>query len=88
MARHYYDLYQMIQAGIGDQAYEDANLFRQIVEHRQVFFRYGWLDYSTMVYGQLRPLPAEVEFSMAAIHEGTAIGMDGAVFPGRGRWRR
>ena len=26
----------------------------------------------------------EVEFSMAAIHQGTAIGVDGAVFP-RGR---
>ena len=61
MARHYYDLFRMIQAGIGDQAYEDVNLFQQIVEHRQVFFRYGWLDYSTMAYGQLRLLPAEAE---------------------------
>lgn len=64
MARHYYDLYQMIQAGIGEEAYEDFDLFQRIVKHRQVFFRYGWLDYSTMVFSQLRLLPAEAELSI------------------------
>ena len=61
MARHYYDLYRMIQAGLGDQAYENIDLFQRIVEHRQVFFRYTWHDYSTMAYGQLRLLPVEAE---------------------------
>ena len=61
MARHYYDLYHLIQAGIGDQAYTDQNLFHLIVAHRQVFFRYSWIDYSTMKYEQLRLVPAEAD---------------------------
>ena len=59
MARHYYDLYQLILAGIGDQACKDLDLFHRIVANRQVFFRYLWVDYSTMEHGQLRLIPAE-----------------------------
>ena len=61
MARHYYDLYRLIQAGIGNQSAQDLDLFYRIVAHRQVFFRYTWLDYSTMNLGQLRLLPAEAD---------------------------
>jgi len=61
MARHYYDLYRLIQAGIGDQAIQDVGLFHRIVAHRQVFFRYTWVDYSTFDFGQLRLLPAEAD---------------------------
>lgn len=63
MARHYYDLYRLIQAGIGDQAIQDLGLFHRIVAHRQVFFRYTWVDYSTFDFGQLRLLPAEADRS-------------------------
>lgn len=61
MARHYYDLYRMLQARIGDQACQDLDLLRRIVAHRQVFFRYTWVDYSTMRPGQLQLIPAEAE---------------------------
>ena len=61
MARHYYDLYRLIQAGIGNQSAQDLDLFHRIVAHRQVFFRDTWLDYSTMNLGQLRLLPAEAD---------------------------
>ncbi|MDE0411570.1 MAG: nucleotidyl transferase AbiEii/AbiGii toxin family protein [Gammaproteobacteria bacterium] len=63
MARHYYDLYHLIRAGVGDQAYKDLDLFHRIVAHRQVFFRYTWVDYSTMEYGQLRLVPAEADLA-------------------------
>ena len=59
MARHYYDLYRLIQAGIGDQAVKDLDLFHRIAAHRQVFFRYSWVDYSTFNFNALRLVPAE-----------------------------
>ena len=61
MARHYYDLFRMIQAGVGEQAYQDLDLLHRIVAHRQVFFRYRWVDYSTMRPGRLRLIPEEAE---------------------------
>ncbi|MCP4336038.1 MAG: nucleotidyl transferase AbiEii/AbiGii toxin family protein [Gammaproteobacteria bacterium] len=63
MARHYYDLYRLIQAGIGDQSAQDLDLFHRIAAHRQVFFRYTWVDYSTFDFDQLRLVPAEADRS-------------------------
>ena len=64
MARHYYDLYRMLQAGIGEQACQNLDLLHRIVTHRQVFFHYTWLDYSTMRPGQLRLVPVETVLPM------------------------
>ena len=61
MARHYYDLYRLILAGIGDQSAQDPDLFYRIVEHRRGFFHYTWFDYSTLNLGQLRLVPAEAD---------------------------
>lgn len=61
MARHYYDLYRLIQAGIGDESAQDMDLFQRIAAHRQVFFRYTWVDYSTLNPGQLRLVPTEAD---------------------------
>lgn len=38
MARHYYDLFCLIEAGVGDRALAEAGLFERVVEHRKVFF--------------------------------------------------
>jgi hypothetical protein len=61
MARHYYDLYRLILAGIGDESAQDLDLFERVAVHRQVFFRHTWVDYSTLNPGQLRLLPAEAD---------------------------
>jgi len=61
MARHYYDLYRLILAGIGDESAQDLDLFERVAAHRQVFFRHTWVDYSTLNPGQLRLLPAEAD---------------------------
>ncbi len=61
MARHYYDLYRLILAGIGDESAQDLDLFERVAAHRQVFFRYTWVDYATLNPGQLRLLPAEAD---------------------------
>ena len=57
MARHYYDLYRLIEHGVGERALKDQNLFEQVAAHRQVFFAHSWVDYSTLRPGSLRILP-------------------------------
>ncbi|HID50342.1 MAG TPA: nucleotidyl transferase AbiEii/AbiGii toxin family protein [Chromatiales bacterium] len=61
MARHYYDLYRMIQAGVGDESVRDLGLFHRIAAHRQVFFRYTWVDYSTLNPQELQLVPSAAD---------------------------
>lgn len=57
MARHYYDLWCLLRAGVGDAALANKNLFRRVAEHREIFFRYSWVDYSTHKPGTFRLSP-------------------------------
>ena len=57
MARHYYDLWCLLRAGVGDRALADTALFARVAEHREVFFRYSWVDYSTHQPGTFRLSP-------------------------------
>ena len=57
MARHYYDLWCLITKGVAKQATDDKGLFERIAAHRVVFFRYSWMDYSTLRQGTLRIVP-------------------------------
>jgi hypothetical protein len=59
MARHYYDLFRLIEQGIGASALQDKNLFEQVAAHRQIFFAQSWVDYSTLRIESLRILPRE-----------------------------
>lgn len=57
LSRHYYDLWCLINKGVGNDAVADAGLFERIAAHRQVFFRQSWMDYATLRAGSLRILP-------------------------------
>lgn len=57
MARHYYDLWCLLRAGTGERALADLRLFQRVAEHRELFFRYSWVDYSTHKPGTFRLLP-------------------------------
>jgi hypothetical protein len=59
MARHYYDLYRLIKAGIGNQAADNLILFERIAAHRQVYFCYTWVDYDTLRPGRLKLVPPD-----------------------------
>ncbi len=63
MARHYYDLYCLIKAGIGRKASRDLQLFDRIAAHRQVYFRYTWVDYDTLRPGRLRLVPPDEQLA-------------------------
>ena len=57
MARHYYDLWCLLRAGIGKQALANTALFQRVAEHREIFFRYSWVDYTTHKPGTFRLSP-------------------------------
>lgn len=59
MARHYYDLWCLLGAGVGDVALADMALFQRVAEHRELFFRYAWVDYTTHKPGTFRLAPPE-----------------------------
>ena len=63
LARHYYDLFKLIGAGVADTAVADLDLFHRIAGHRQVYFPYTWVDYATLTPGQLRLLPRDEQLS-------------------------
>ena len=64
LARHYYDLWCLIQAGVAARAVEDIGLFERVVEHRSVFFNWSWVDYSTMSRGRLRLIPLDEQMDI------------------------
>ncbi|BHH85825.1 nucleotidyl transferase AbiEii/AbiGii toxin family protein [Desulforhopalus sp. 52FAK] len=59
LARHYYDIYCLMQAGIAEKAARDLDLFQRILEHRMFYFKHNWMDYGTIAPGTLRILPLQ-----------------------------
>jgi len=59
MARHYYDLWCLITRGVAERAAADQPLFERVAQHREIFFRWSWVDYSTHRRGSLRFLPSD-----------------------------
>ncbi|MDP6631799.1 MAG: nucleotidyl transferase AbiEii/AbiGii toxin family protein [Kiritimatiellia bacterium] len=57
LARHYYDLWCLIKKGVSEDALADMGLFARIASHREVYFRWSWVDYSTLCPGSLRLVP-------------------------------
>lgn len=57
MARHYYDLWSLLRAGVGDRAMANTALFQRVAEHREIFFRFSWVDYTTHKPGTFRLVP-------------------------------
>ena len=59
LARHYYDLWCLINKGVAAQAMADPGLFQRVAAHREIFFRWSWVDYSTLRPGSLRLIPSD-----------------------------
>ena len=47
LSRHYYDIYQMIQNGIADEAAKDLDLLEIARSHKSRYFRSSWANYDT-----------------------------------------
>lgn len=61
IARHYYDLWCLITKGIAARAANRDEIFARAAQHREIYFSWSWMDYSTLCRGSLRlvPLPEQ-----------------------------
>jgi len=58
LARHYYDLWCLIRAGVAAEAVADLDLFSRVAAHRQAFFKQSWVDYDTLRKESLHVVPS------------------------------
>lgn len=58
LARHYYDLWSLIGAGVAQRALANPDLFERVVAHRRVFFRRSREAQHSLKPGSLRLMPA------------------------------
>lgn len=56
-SRHYYDLAMLADTDEGKKAMKDADLLKQVANHKSVFFRSAWASYETARAGTLRLSP-------------------------------
>lgn len=63
LSRHYYDLWCLIDKGVAARAAAIPGMFERVVAHRQTFFNFSWMDYSSVTPGTLRlvPPPEQIE---------------------------
>lgn len=59
MARHYYDLWCLITAGVAQEASKRDDIFKRTSQHREIYFNNNWMDYGTLRKGSLCLLPSE-----------------------------
>jgi len=57
MSRHMYDIGQMLRTPIAERAINDADLYRQVVEHRRTFIGLRGFDYDTLYPATLNIVP-------------------------------
>ena len=62
LARHYYDLWCLIRAGVGAAAADDHDLFDRVAAHRAIFFRKGGGAQDTLRRGSLRLMPTREHY--------------------------
>ncbi len=58
-SRHYYDLAQMANSGIKDEALTNLELLEQVVDFKQRFYPSGWANYKTATSGTFRLISSE-----------------------------
>lgn len=59
MSRHIYDLVKMMDKGIHAKAIQDADLYRQVVEHRRKFIGLKGFDYDSLYPERLSIIPGD-----------------------------
>lgn len=57
MSRHMYDIGQMLKTPIAGRAINDADLYRQVIEHRRTFIGLRDFDYDTLYPATLSIIP-------------------------------
>lgn len=63
MSRHYYDLYSLAAAGVGDKALNNHSLYGEIIQHRFKYQRIKGINYYDHFPPRLKPFPPSEERS-------------------------
>lgn len=64
LARHYYDLWCLIRAGVADDAAADGDLFDRVAAHRSLYFRKGGEAQKMLRRGTLRLMPTRENYPL------------------------
>lgn len=56
-SRHYYDFYKLLCSNISESASSNLELLARVREHKELYFKAAWANYSTAVKGKLRLIP-------------------------------
>lgn len=59
LSRHYYDIHQLLDKGIGHSALENIPLLYDVIEHKQKYFRSAWAKYEEATPKTLKISPNE-----------------------------
>ena len=59
MSRHYYDVYQLAQTPVLEQALVATDLLQRVAFFKSVYFKAGWARYDEAQLGTLRLMPAD-----------------------------
>lgn len=59
MSRHYYDLFQMFNTQIFEEALKQADLLERVAKHKSIFFKAEWAKYDDALFGTLKLVPPE-----------------------------
>lgn len=61
-SRHYYDLAMMAKSGVKDEALNDLELLKKVVEFKEKFYMSAWAKYKDAKVGSLKLLPPEFRY--------------------------
>jgi len=59
MSRHLYDIGQIMDTPIAEEALRDKELYQSVIEHRRIFIGLRGFDYTTLQPGTLHIVPPE-----------------------------
>lgn len=59
LTRHYYDLHQMLQTKVGDEALTDLDLGRDVAKHAKMFFNRGKFNLDLAIAGEFTIAPTK-----------------------------
>lgn len=59
MSRHLYDIGQIMDTPIAEEALQNKELYQSVIEHRRIFIGLRGFDYATLLPGSLHIIPSE-----------------------------
>lgn len=58
-SRHYYDVFQMINSSVGDDALGNMDILFKVIEFKEKFYPCGWANYDVIKKGKLKLVPTD-----------------------------